>query len=181
MKFMHVNPILYSSDLPRSLAYYTEVLAFDKKWEWGEPPTFGGVAKDAVQLFFCECGQGNPGTWLSIFTTDVDEYFETIRTRGARIVSEPKTMEWGVREMLVEDPDGHRIRFGHGAKRVGTALMEALTAWLDRNAPENALVSLITGTGLAPFYNQFGFQPVFAMKRPVSSNSGVVGQSLSAQ
>ncbi|HVS97957.1 MAG TPA: GNAT family N-acetyltransferase, partial [Puia sp.] len=205
-------------------------------------------------------GQGNPGTWLSIFTTDVDEYFETIRARGARIVSEPKTMQWGVREMLVEDPDGHRIRFGHGvgrdrkgksgkfppavrivprkptpgeyrqlmlsvgwtpgederlvndaldaavhavvaedtvsgktvgcglilgdgatyyyikdvmvhpqwqAKRIGTALMEALTAWLDRHAPENALVSLITGRGLAPFYNQFGFQPVFAMKRTV--------------
>lgn len=258
MKFMHVNPILYSSDLRRSLSYYTQVLAFENKWEWGEPPTFGGASKDGVQIFFCEGGQGNPGTWLSIFTTNVDEYFETIRARGARIISEPATMEWGVREMLVEDPDGHKIRFGHGvrpgrdgksselpasvrivprkptsgeyrqlaisvgwtpiedetlannalgaavyavvaedtlsghivgcalilgdqatyfyikdvmvhpqwqARRIGTALMEALMSWLDTSAPENAMVSLITGMGLAPFYNQFGFQPVFAMKR----------------
>jgi len=43
--------------------------------------------------------------------------------------------------------------------------MEALMSWLDTSAPENAMVSLITGMGLAPFYNQFGFQPVFAMKR----------------
>src|SRR6185437_10752759 len=114
MKFMHVNPILYSSNLRRSLSYYTEVLAFENKWEWGKPPTFGGVLKDGVQIFFCEGGQGNPGTWLSIFTSNVDEYFETIRARGARIVSKPETMGWGVREMLVEDPDGHKIRFGHG-------------------------------------------------------------------
>ena len=51
------------------------------------------------------------------------------------------------------------------ARRIGTALMEALMSWLDTAAPENAMVSLITGMGLAPFYNQFGFQPVFAMKR----------------
>ena len=50
-------------------------------------------------------------------------------------------------------------------RRIGTALMEALMSWLDTSAPENAMVSLITGMGLAPFYNQFGFQPVFAMKR----------------
>src|SRR5262249_49424821 len=39
-------------------------------------------------------------------------YHETIVARGAHIIREPTTMEWGLREMIVEVPDGHKIRFG---------------------------------------------------------------------
>ena len=50
-------------------------------------------------------------------------------------------------------------------KRVGTALMQALTKWLEKNAANNALVSLITGETLESFYQQFGFAQAFAMIR----------------
>lgn len=114
MRFHKTVPILYSADVSRSLSYYIDVLGFESKWDWGSPPTFGGVCKGSVEIFFCEKGQGNPGTWLSLFIGNVDEYYETIKSKGAHILSAPETMEWGVREMLVEDPDGHKIRFGHG-------------------------------------------------------------------
>lgn len=115
MFFKNHVPILYSSDIARSIAYYTEVLDFEHKWEWGNPPTFGGVSKDSVEIFFCKDGQGHPGTWLSIFVENADEYHNMIEPKGAKIIHPPQTYEWGVREMLVEDPDGHKIRFGHGA------------------------------------------------------------------
>jgi N-acetylglutamate synthase-like GNAT family acetyltransferase len=170
-------------------------------------------------------------------------------------------MEWGVREMLVEDPDGHGIRFGQNApvsdreksaaelpasvkiiariatpketqqlsasvgwtasldpklssvppveimhaavaedvhskkvigcvflygdstgffyvrnlvvdpdwqsKRVGTALMQEVTQWLEKNAPHNSTIWLHTPENLAPFYRQFGFMPVFGMMRAI--------------
>ena len=114
MKMEKVIPILYSANVADSLTYYTTVLDFESKWGWEDPPTFGGVCKDSVEVFFCEKGQGNPGTWLSIFVDNVDEYYERIKGRGAKIIFPPQNMEWNVREMLVEDPDGHRIRFGHG-------------------------------------------------------------------
>jgi uncharacterized glyoxalase superfamily protein PhnB len=63
---------------------------------------------------FCLEDQGNPGTWLAINVENVDEYYETIKARGAKIISPPDDKEWFMREMLVEDPDGHIIRFGHG-------------------------------------------------------------------
>jgi GNAT superfamily N-acetyltransferase/uncharacterized glyoxalase superfamily protein PhnB len=50
-------------------------------------------------------------------------------------------------------------------KRIGTALMQALTDWLEKNAADNALVGLITGEGLEPFYQQFGFAQGFSMLR----------------
>ena len=51
------------------------------------------------------------------------------------------------------------------SKRVGAALVQALTDWLEKNAADNALVSLITGEGLEPFYQQFGFAQAFSMLR----------------
>jgi len=113
MKFEKSNPILYSEDIERSLAYYTEVLGFEEKWSWGNPPDFGGVMKDDVEIFFCLKNQGNPGTWLALMVDNVDEYYERIKIKGAKIVAPPLNKEWNMREMCVEDPDGHMLRIGH--------------------------------------------------------------------
>ena len=112
MIFKTVVPILYSRDISTSLAYYTDILGFTGKWAWGDPPTFGGIVKDSVEVFFCKECQGNPGTWLSIMVDKVDEYFESVKSKGAKTGQPPQTMEWGVREFIVEDPDGHILRFG---------------------------------------------------------------------
>jgi catechol 2,3-dioxygenase-like lactoylglutathione lyase family enzyme len=113
MTFHKSITILYSSDIKTSIDYFIEKLGFENKWEWESPVTFGGIAKDDVEIFFCLNGQGSPGTWLSIMVDDVDEYYERIKSTGARIISTPESMDWNMREMLVEAPDGHMIRFGH--------------------------------------------------------------------
>ena len=55
-------------------------------------------------------------------------------------------------------------------KRVGTALMQELTNWLEKNAADNALVALISGEALEPFYQQFGFAKAFSMIRYIHRN-----------
>ena len=107
-------PILYVRDFAEAMSYYTEKLLFRKLWDWGSPPEFGAVALGRVEIFFCEGAQGNPGTWLSIFMDNVDEYHERISKLGADIVMPPTDEEWGMREMRVRDPNQHIIRFGHG-------------------------------------------------------------------
>lgn len=114
MKIESIVPILYSADVAGSIAYYMNELAFDDKWQWDNPTTFGGVNKGCVRIFFCLKDQGNPGTWIAINMDNVDEYYEIIKARGAKILSAPEDKEWYMREMLVEDPDGHVIRFGNG-------------------------------------------------------------------
>jgi N-acetylglutamate synthase-like GNAT family acetyltransferase len=54
----------------------------------------------------------------------------------------------------------------HG-KRVGTAMMQELTYWLEKNAANHSLVSLITRETLEPFYQQFGFAQAFSMIRHI--------------
>jgi len=113
MKFIKSTPILYSTDISKSIAYFTEQLKFENKWQWDTPPTFGGVYRDDVEIFFCKTDQGNPGTWLALLVDNVDEYYDLIKDSGANIISKPDSKEWNMREMLVECPDRHIIRFGH--------------------------------------------------------------------
>lgn len=113
MKFEKTVPILYSADVSKSLAYYTEKLGFSEKWEWETPPTFGGVVKDEVEVFFCKEDQGHPGTWFCMIVEDVDAYYEQIKANGATILSAPANKPWQMREMFVQDPDGHILRIGH--------------------------------------------------------------------
>lgn len=69
--------------------------------------------KGLSRYSFARKNQGNPGTWLCIILDDVDAYYNAIREKGAKIVAAPESKECSMREMLVEDPDGHIIRFGH--------------------------------------------------------------------
>ena len=109
-----LTPILYVRDFAEAMNYYTEKLLFEKLWDWGDPPTFGAVRLGQVEIFFCLRDQGHPGTWLSIFVDDVDDYFERITRRRADVIFGPTDEPWGVREIHVRDPNQHVIRFGHG-------------------------------------------------------------------
>jgi len=109
-----LTPILYVRDFAEAMNYYTQKLLFERLWEWGDPPGFGAVRLGKVEIFFCFGGQGHPGTWLSIFMDDVDDYFERITKLGADVIYGPTDELWGMREIHVRDPNEHVIRFGQG-------------------------------------------------------------------
>lgn len=109
-----LTPILYVRDFEEAIKYYREKLLFERLWDWGDPPSFGAVGLGKVEIFFSLQGQGHPGTWLSIFVDDVDDYFERIRRLGADVIMPPTDKPWGLREIQVRDPNQHVLRFGHG-------------------------------------------------------------------
>ena len=45
-----------SSDVTASVAYYRERLGFETVFTYGDPPGFGGVQRDGVEIFFCREG-----------------------------------------------------------------------------------------------------------------------------
>lgn len=122
-RFEGAVPILSVKSVPTSIAYYVEKLGFIKEWDWGSPPTFGCVQRDQVRIFLCQGAQGSPGTWLSIFVHDVDDLYGDYQRRGAIIRQPPTNFPWGVREMNVEDPDGHRLRIGSDAAGPGDSIL----------------------------------------------------------
>ena len=59
MMAKRLTPILNVSDIEQSFAWF-EKLGWTKAWDWGSPPTFGGVCSGQMEIFLCQDGQGWP-------------------------------------------------------------------------------------------------------------------------
>jgi GNAT superfamily N-acetyltransferase len=89
----------------------------------------------------------------------VAENSETGETVGCALLLGDHTSFYYVKDVMVH-PRWQR-------KNVGTAMMQELTNWLEKNGSRHALVGLISGENLSPFYQQFGFSQAFAMIRRI--------------
>jgi catechol 2,3-dioxygenase-like lactoylglutathione lyase family enzyme len=121
-----ITPILNVSNIVESFAWF-ERLGWKKGWDWGDPPTFGGVCSGHCEIFLCQGAQGgrgksdrpttfgedaadDKGVWMSIWVDDVDAIHRHCIEQGIEITWPPTDEPWGVREMHVRHPDGHVFR-----------------------------------------------------------------------
>ena len=93
MVFKNVTPILFSKDISRSLQFYTTVFGFDRSWHFGNPPDFGAVIKDSVEVFFSTGGQSNPGFCIYLVVDDIDTLHKRIVDNGGKVLSPPANYE----------------------------------------------------------------------------------------
>ena len=136
MKVHHLTPILNVSDIQQSFDWF-EKLGWQKAWDWGTPPTFGGVCCDDSRDLSLRrrARRSRPHR----FADDVRSWFGRGRARracGCRCGSTTSTpcigaasskasrsrgrrpnMAWGTREMHVRHPDGHVFRVSQGLER----------------------------------------------------------------
>ena len=129
-----INPILNVFDIVESFAWF-ERLGWRKGWDWGEPPTFGGVCSGHCEIFLCQDGQGgrgkspvlptfgqggdqtgDKGVWMSVWVEDVDALHRHCLEHDIEVAWPPTDMPWGVREMHVRHPDGHVFRMSQSIR-----------------------------------------------------------------
>jgi hypothetical protein len=124
-----ITPILNVSSMQETFEWF-EKLGWSKRWDWGEPPSFGAVGSGEVEIFLCNDCQGgrgrsslsstggndtaDKGMWMSIWVEDVDAVYRECIEKGIEVTMPPTDEEWNVREMHVRHPDGHVFRIGRG-------------------------------------------------------------------
>jgi len=121
---MKIVPVIKSSDLQRSLNFYTEVLDFQLQWPGHkEHHMTNGVidlVRDGAELQLSRhAGDGVFGSVNRVFVDDVDERYATFRKRGLNTALRPESpihtapvdQTWGLREFAVTDPDGNGLCF----------------------------------------------------------------------
>ena len=130
MNAKRLTPILNVSDIQQSFAWF-EKLGWKKGWDWGSPPTFGGVCSGECEIFLCQDGQGgrgkstlattrgfsdgaDEGVWMSIWVDDVDSIYKDCLEKGIEVTWPPTDEPWNVREMHIRHPDGHVFRISKG-------------------------------------------------------------------
>jgi catechol 2,3-dioxygenase-like lactoylglutathione lyase family enzyme len=106
--FENSAPILSVKDMTASVRYYVEILGF-KNADWGSND-FTSVNRDSAGIYLCRGGQGQPGTWIWVGVGDVEALYEEYKSKGAMIRNGLQNYPWA-REMKVQDPDGHVLRF----------------------------------------------------------------------
>jgi len=89
-------------------------LGFEIAWTWGDPISRAGVALDEIEIQLVGiCPQAPPGpSVVYCHMTNVDEYYESCRGRGANVFMELGDRPWAMRDFRVQDPSGNRIGFG---------------------------------------------------------------------
>src|SRR5579864_8315679 len=121
---MKIVPVIKSSDLQRSLHFYTEVLDFERKWPRHEDHEMANgvidLVRDGGELQLSRhSGDGVFGSVNRVFVDDVDERYLTFRARGLNTTQRPESpihtapvnQTWGLREFAVIDPDGNNLCF----------------------------------------------------------------------
>jgi catechol 2,3-dioxygenase-like lactoylglutathione lyase family enzyme len=124
-----VAPQFSVPDVVIAASYYCDVLGFENRGFFGEPPVFAMLGRGAVEFFFNQ----NPamtgpvrtraavGYDAYIQVTELTRLVDELTRRGANIVEGPVERVYGMRELIVEDCHGLRLAFGEDPARGGWA------------------------------------------------------------
>ncbi len=116
MRFVSTRVI--TADVKRLVAFYemvTEVAAIWGNELFAEIPTPVGTlaigSDKTVPLFGPGSAEpaANRSAIIEFIVDDVDAEYERIRERVSEVVTEPTTMPWGNRALLLRDPDGNLV------------------------------------------------------------------------
>ena len=120
------NIMLYVTDLPRSVAFYSDVLGFGFKGYWHDEESRVTMDwEDAGEPTYCEVqveggsiglhvdddfAMERPPVEMRIEVDDANAIYERFVEHGAE-PSEPQEMPWGEVMFSLTDPDGHVWNF----------------------------------------------------------------------
>jgi uncharacterized glyoxalase superfamily protein PhnB len=110
-------------DVLRSVEHYRDVLGFKVEFTYGEPTFYAGVERDNVDIHLQAANQTKrqPGQGaVNVFVTDVDALYQELKSRGARVLNEPKDYPYGMRDFDVNDLDGNHLCFGMESRQQPT-------------------------------------------------------------
>lgn len=108
--------VLAVPDVARTARWWTEAMGFTL---WMEPDGWKFVRRGSCSIMLGECPDAIPPADLGdhsyfayVELDDLDSYHAEIADKDVEILSGPADKPWGMREMAVRTPDGHRVMFG---------------------------------------------------------------------
>jgi catechol 2,3-dioxygenase-like lactoylglutathione lyase family enzyme len=116
MKFQKITPMIYTTDLQKTVDFYTQILGFqclanDTEYGWAK------VRQDSVEMMISLPNEHLPfdkptftGSFF-ITTNSVDELWLQLKDRVK--VSYPiESFDYGMREFAIFDNNGYLLQFG---------------------------------------------------------------------
>jgi catechol 2,3-dioxygenase-like lactoylglutathione lyase family enzyme len=103
-------PELPVSDVPGAVAHYRDVLGFRINHAQDD---IGVMDRDQVTVILIPRTAQHRGIGSCyVYIRDADGLHAELTARGARVLEQPVSMPWGLRQFRVLDQDGNQITFG---------------------------------------------------------------------
>lgn len=124
-----IAPYFLVDDVVASATYYRKTLGFhhDRIWNDVAGPAFVIVRRDAVRIMLKRAdlpAGGRPNRRVTRWAWDayinvrgIDAIYGDLRARGAKIVRELETADYGMTDFEVEDDTGYILCFGEEAEK----------------------------------------------------------------
>lgn len=112
MKVSGAATVFQVKNIESALNFYCDVLGFERDFRFGN---YAAVHIGECCLHLCAhdtwsrpCGGGA----VSVFCDEVDAYCADLEARGAQVRLKPTDEEYGMRDFVLNDPDGNLLTFG---------------------------------------------------------------------
>ena len=111
--FQQIFPIMSTTDLPRALAFYRDLLGAQVQYQFPPEgtPEYVGLQLGPSHLGIGAQAEEDPGGRFAlwVYAEDCDAAVERLRAAGVPVTQEPADQPWGERMAFVADPDGNRV------------------------------------------------------------------------
>lgn len=115
--FKTAVPVIASSDVMKTVAYFVQVLGFEQQWIWGEPPVYAGICAGQALIYISHDPALARAIQESRLAPDVYFWVEEIESlyarhsaNGAQILEKLETRPWGTRQYSVLEPNGYHLK-----------------------------------------------------------------------
>lgn len=106
----YTRPVLFVTDVHRSIRFYLDKLGFEKSWHEGDGAgTVCQVARGECEIILCEdaARSGRGRLFVSLIPEAVAELRRELEERSVP----NRTSWWGYDVIQVDDPDGNELLF----------------------------------------------------------------------
>jgi predicted enzyme related to lactoylglutathione lyase len=119
-KVVHTRHVLAVKDLDIASAYFIDKLGFDRDFS---APGWMFLSFGIFKVMLGECSDemtaeatGNHSWFAHCLVENVDEVYDELVERGAKVLTPIGTRPWNIRDFTIVTPDGHRIMFGQSVE-----------------------------------------------------------------
>ena len=115
-----IVPLFFTTEIPRTLAFYKDKLGFECLGRWLEPPVYAIVARDGHAIHFrcAEPPTANADKYADelldayVHVEDADALHAEYAEKGVEFTRGLGNTPWNCREFVVKDCDGRLLAFG---------------------------------------------------------------------
>ena len=114
VKFGRVASTISVKNVDRALAFYVDILGFQKTFENGNPVGFLILKKDSAEIHITKNPNHSASTQnvAHLLVEDAESLYRHLESKKVRIIKGIRDAKFGLRTFVMADPDGNRIDVG---------------------------------------------------------------------